>query len=162
VARGIERDVLPVCRDHGMGVLVWSPLNGGWLSGAYADATVPSGSRAERWKARSGRGWDDARPEVRAKRKVVADLAAVADEAGLPLSHLALAFSHAHPAVSAAIIGPRTLDQLDDMLAAADVRLGADVLDAIDAVVPPGTDVDAESDRGWTPPWLTDTRLRRR
>jgi aryl-alcohol dehydrogenase-like predicted oxidoreductase len=164
VARGIERDVLPVCRAHGMGVLVWGPLNGGWLSGAYGDSTgdAPEGSRAQRWKARSGRGWDDSRAEVRTKRAVVAALGELADQAGMPLSHLALAFSHTHPAVTAAIIGPRTMAQLDDMLAAADVRLSPEVLDAIDEIVAPGSDVDPECDRGWHAPWLSDAKLRRR
>jgi aryl-alcohol dehydrogenase-like predicted oxidoreductase len=78
------------------------------------------------------------------------------------MPHLAVAFSHAHPAVTSSIIGPRTSEQLDDMLAAARVRLDADTLDAIDAIVPPGTDVDPACDRGWIPPWLADPRLRRR
>jgi aryl-alcohol dehydrogenase-like predicted oxidoreductase len=160
--RGIERDVLPVCRTHGMGVLVWGPLNSGWLGGGYRRDRSPEGSRASRWKARSGKGWDDARPEVQRKLDLVEALDAVAREAGMPLSHLAIAFSHAHPGVTSTIIGPRTGDQLDDMLAAADVRLDADTLDAIDALVAPGTDVDAECDRGWVPPWITDARQRRR
>jgi aryl-alcohol dehydrogenase (NADP+) len=160
--RGIERDVLPVCARHGMGVLVWSPLNGGWLAGGYRRDRSPEGARATRWQARSGRGWDATRPEVQRKLELVDALDAVAAEAGVPLSHLALAFSHAHPAVSSTIIGPRTGEQLDDMLAAAQVRLDADTLDAVDALVPPGTDVDPTCDRGWVPPWLADPRQRRR
>lgn len=160
--RGIERDVLPVCRAHGMGVLVWSPLNGGWLSGRYRRDEWPSGTRAQRWAARSGRGWDRSRPEVQQKLELIERLDDIARDAGLPLSHLALAFSHAHPAVSSSIIGPRTQEQLDDMLAAASVHLDHDVLDAIDAVVAPGVDVDPSCDRGWVPPWISDARLRRR
>jgi aryl-alcohol dehydrogenase-like predicted oxidoreductase len=160
--RGIERDVLPVCRQHGMGVLVWGPLNGGWLSGKYRRDAWPEGARSERWKARSGRGWDTARPEVQRKLELLDRLDEVARQAGLPMSHLAVAFSHAHPAVTSSIIGPRTAEQLDDMLAAARVRLDGDVLDAIDAIVPPGTDIDPACDRGWVPPWLADARLRRR
>ncbi|HEX7094555.1 MAG TPA: aldo/keto reductase, partial [Acidimicrobiales bacterium] len=160
--RGIERDVLPVCARFGMGVLVWSPLNGGWLSGRYGRDRWPSGTRAERWQARSGRGWDRQRPEVQRKLDLLDSLEAIARDAGLPLSHLALAFSHAHPAVTASLVGPRTHEQLDDMLAAADVHLDHDVLDAIDAVVAPGDVVDPSCDRGWIPPWISDPRLRRR
>jgi aryl-alcohol dehydrogenase-like predicted oxidoreductase len=161
-ARGIERDVLPVCQRHGMGVLVWGPLNSGWLGGGYRRDRAPEGSRSTRWKARSGRGWDESRAAVQRKLDLLDQLDAVAAAAGLPLSHLAIAFSHAHPGVTSTIIGPRTAEQLDDMLAAADARLDADTLDAIDAVVAPGTDVDADCDRGWIAPWLTDPRQRRR
>jgi aryl-alcohol dehydrogenase-like predicted oxidoreductase len=160
--RGIERDVLPVCLRHGMGVLVWGPLNGGWLGGGYRRDRTPEGGRSSRWSVRSGKGWDAARPEVQRKLDLLDKLDAIAAEAGVALSHLAIAFSHAHPGVTSTIIGPRTSEQLDDMLAAADVRLDADTLDAIDALVDPGSDVDPECDRGWSPPWLTDVRQRRR
>jgi aryl-alcohol dehydrogenase (NADP+) len=145
-----------------MGVLVWGPLNGGWLAGGYRRDHTPEGSRSSRWRARSGKGWDDARPEVQRKFDLVESLDAIAANAGLPLSHLAIAFSHAHPAVTSTIIGPRTSEQLDDMLAAAQVRVDDDTLDAIDALVPPGTDVDPECDRGFIPPWISDARQRRR
>jgi len=159
LARHIERDLLPACTRHGMGVMVWGPLNSGWLTGKYRDA-APAGSRALRW---TGRPWfDDARPEVARKREVVEALAQLAEDAGLPLAHLALAFTLEHPAVSATIIGPRTMEQLDDLLAAADVRLTADVLDRIDELVPPGTTVDPAADTGWQPPWLADPGARRR
>jgi aryl-alcohol dehydrogenase-like predicted oxidoreductase len=160
--RGIERDILPVCRRLGMGVLVWGPLNGGWLSGAYRRDRSPEGSRATRWQARSGRGWDRSRPEVQRKLELLDELDGVGAAAGVPLSHLAIAFSHAHPAVTSTIIGPRTMAQLDDMLAAASVRLDGSTLDVLDRIVAPGTDVDPECDRGWIPPWLADARLRRR
>jgi aryl-alcohol dehydrogenase-like predicted oxidoreductase len=160
--RGIEREVLPVCRRHGMGVLVWGPLNGGWLAGGYRRDREPEGTRATRWQARSGRGWDRTRPEVQRKLELLDELDGVATAAGVPLSHLAIAFSHAHPGVTATIIGPRTSEQLDDMLSAGAIRLDTDTLDAIDRIVPPGTDVDSDCDRGWVPPWFTDARLRRR
>jgi aryl-alcohol dehydrogenase-like predicted oxidoreductase len=161
-ARSIEREVLPVCQRHGMGVLVWGPLNSGWLAGGYRHDRSPEGTRASRWRARSGRAWDRTRPEVQRKLDLVDALDGVAAEAGMPLSHLAIAFSHAHPGVTSTIIGPRTTEQLDDMLAATTARLDADTLDAIDRLVPPGTDIDAECDRGWVPPWIADARLRRR
>lgn len=162
LARGIERDVLPTCARHGMGVLVWGPLNSGWLSGKYGGGVVPAGSRGERWAARSGKGWQVARGPVQRKLELVDALGALAAEHGLSLLHLALAFSIEHPAVSSSILGPRTMEQLDQQLAAADLRLAPEVLDAIDALVPPGTNVDHEADAGWVPPWIADARLRRR
>jgi aryl-alcohol dehydrogenase-like predicted oxidoreductase len=163
LARGIEREVLPVCERYGMGVLVWGPLNSGWLTGKYTrGATAPEGSRAERWAARQGRAWNLEREPVQRKHDAVDALTALAAEAGLSLSHLALAFTLAHPAVTSTIIGPRTMAQLDDLLGAADLHLGADVLDAIDAIVPPGVNLDHDADSGWIPPWLTDASQRRR
>lgn len=162
LARHVERDLLPACRRHGMGVMVWGPLNSGWLTGKYRrGAGLPAGSRGERWAARSA-AFDDERPEVAHKHRVVAELAALADEAGLPLAHLALAFTLEHPAVSSSIIGPRTMEQLDDLLGAADVRLDPGVLDRIDELVPPGTTVDPVTDTGWHPRWLSDPSARRR
>lgn len=162
LARHVERDLLPACNRYGMGVMVWGPLNSGWLTGKYrAGAAAPAGSRGERWSARSA-GFDAARPEVVHKHRVVEELAVLADESGLSLAHLALAFTFEHPAVSSSIIGPRTMEQLDDLLAAADVRLDADVLDCIDELVPPGTTVDPAADTGWQPRWLSDPSARRR
>jgi aryl-alcohol dehydrogenase-like predicted oxidoreductase len=160
--RGIESDVLPVCMHHGMGVLVWSPLNSGWLTGKYRRDAIPGGSRAERWQARSGRSWDERRAPVRRKHDLVEALEQLAADAGCSLTHLAMAFSHHHPGVTATIVGPRTMEQLDDVLAGADLRLTTDVLDRIDELVPPGINVDHDADSGWIPPWLTDARLRRR
>jgi len=161
-ARQIERDVLPVCQRHGMGVLVWGPLNSGWLTGKYArDAPPPAGSRATRW-AQAGPAFDPARAEVARKLDLLDALRKLAAEAGLPLAHLALAFTLEHPAVSSTIIGPRTAAQLDDLIGAADVVLAPEVLDRIDALVAPGTAVDLASDSGWRPPWLVDATLRRR
>jgi aryl-alcohol dehydrogenase-like predicted oxidoreductase len=158
VARGIERAVLPACSRHGMGVIAWSPLNGGWLTGRYRkDAPLPPGGRASRMPER----FSASRPEVAAKLDVVESLVALADEVGIPLTHLALAFVLTHPAVTAAIIGPRTMEHLTGTLGAPAVALSDEVLDRIDAIVAPGTTVDP-SDEGWTPPALSDAWRRRR
>ena len=160
--RGIERDVLPTCARYGIGVLVWGPLNSGWLSGKYNGGVVPSGSRGERWAARSGLGWQLDRAPVQRKIALIDALAALASEHDLTLLQLALAFSVEHPAVTSSIIGPRTMEQLDQQLTAVDVKLSPELLDAIDALVPPGTNVDHDADAGWVPPWITDARERRR
>jgi aryl-alcohol dehydrogenase-like predicted oxidoreductase len=152
--RGIEREVLPVCGRHGIGVLTWSPLSGGWLTGKYRrDDPAPAGSRG----ATNPDHFDGGNP---AKFDAVERLAAIAADAGLTLTQLALAWAAAHPAVSSVLIGPRTEAQLDELLTAADVVLDADVLDAIDAVVPPGTDLNP-ADTGWVPPGLTPAARRR-
>ena len=154
LTRGIERDVLPVARERGMGVLVWSPLSGGWLTGKYTrDRPAPAGSRADTNPDHFDGG--NAR-----KLDAVEQLATVAAEAGVPLTHLALAWATEHPAVTAALIGPRTEDQLADLLGAADLRLSTDVLDAIDAVVAPGVNLNP-ADVGWTPPGLGRDARRR-
>jgi aryl-alcohol dehydrogenase-like predicted oxidoreductase len=164
--RHIELDVLPGCAQYGMGVIVWSPLNGGWLTGKYRQGQAPpEGSRGERYPKRFGatpvtRRWDLSRTPPHRKMELVEELAPVADKAGLSLTHLAQAFVLAHPAVTSAIIGPRTMQQLEDALAGADVRLDDDTLDAIDEIVPPGATLD-DADRGWDPPWL-DRSARRR
>ncbi|HTT86458.1 MAG TPA: aldo/keto reductase [Acidimicrobiales bacterium] len=158
LARTIEAAVLPTCERYGMGVIAWSPLNGGWLTGRYRkDAPLPEGGRASRAPDR----FSTARPEVAAKLDRIEDLVQVAEKAGVPLTHLALAFVLSHPAVTAAIIGPRTMEQLQGALGAAEVSLSDEVLDQIDAVVPPGTAVDP-SDMGWTPPAVADAWRRRR
>jgi aryl-alcohol dehydrogenase-like predicted oxidoreductase len=155
--RGIETHVLPVTGQYGLGVLVWSPLASGWLSGAVREgreiATHRSAVLPERF--------DLSIPANRARLDAVEQLAKVADEAGLTMIQLALGFVTAHPAVTSAIIGPRTLDHLHSQLAAADTVLSADVLDAIDAIVPPGTDL-APHEKFDTPPSLLDPSLRRR
>jgi aryl-alcohol dehydrogenase-like predicted oxidoreductase len=156
LVRGIEADVLPVCRSHGMGVIAWSPLAGGWLSGRE-DVTKPGSNRAERIPAR----FDMAIPANQAKLEAAGRLAEVARDAGMDPIHLALAFVVNHPAVTAAIIGSRTMEQLESQLGAADVDLDAAVLDRIDAIVPPGTNLNP-ADAGYTPPSLTDVSQRRR
>ena len=150
--------MLPTCERYGMGVIAWSPLNGGWLTGRYRkDAPLPEGGRASRLPDR----FAPSRPEVATKLEHIEDLVQVAEKAGVPLTHLALAFVLTHPAVTAAIIGPRTMEHLQGALGAAEVSLSDEVLDQIDAIVPPGTTVDP-SDLGWTSPALADAWRRRR
>ncbi|WP_411099127.1 aldo/keto reductase [Streptomyces sp. x-45] len=155
--RGIESHVLPVTEQYGLGVLVWSPLASGWLSGAVRAGREITTHRSAFLPER----FDTARPANRARLDAVEKLSAVADEAGLTLIQLALGFVTAHPAVTAALVGPRTLDHLHSQLAAADTVLSDDVLDAIDAIVPPGTDLAAEEKLDATPS-LLDPALRRR
>ncbi len=155
LVRGVEREVLPLCERYGLGVIPWSPLAGGWLSGKYHHGE--QGHRASRLPQR----YDLSLPGNRAKADAVEKLVALADGAGVPLVHLAIAFVIRHPAVSAAIVGPRTMDQLEGQLGAADVVLSADVLDAIDGIVPPGTNLN-DADAGWRPPHLDDPASRRR
>jgi aryl-alcohol dehydrogenase-like predicted oxidoreductase len=160
--RHIERDVLPTCARYGMGTMVWSPLNGGFLTGKYRrGSAAPPGSRAGRWPS-SETKFNESRTQVKAKFAAVEKLQTLADDADLPLSHLALSFAVEHPAVTAALIGPRTMEQLDGLLGAADVSLSPEILDEIDAIVPPGADLDPMTDAGWTPPWLLDASFRRR
>ena len=158
LVRGIEADLLPVAQQFGMGVLPWSPLAGGWLTGRYRKGQdAPESSRAQRIPAR----YDLSTPENQRKLDAAEDLAQLAEQAGLSMVHLALAFTLAHPAVTSPIIGPRTMDQLETQLGAADVVLTADVLDRIDEIVPPGTTI-AAADAGYAPPALADASLRRR
>ncbi|NJP43686.1 aldo/keto reductase [Actinacidiphila epipremni] len=158
LARGIEREVLPVAQRYGLAVLSWSPLAGGWLSGRYRKgAEQPTSSRADRQTARFDIGSD----ENAAKLAAADALAQLADEAGLTLVQLALAFVLEHPAITSAIIGPRTFEQLEGALGADKITLDRDVLDRIDEIVPPGVNLVAR-DGGYTPPALTDPALRRR
>jgi aryl-alcohol dehydrogenase-like predicted oxidoreductase len=158
IARGSERDVLPVCQQYGLGVIPWSPLGGGWLSGRYREGQeVPQSRRATRIPRR----FDLALPENQRKLEAVEQLARLAEQAGLTLVELAIAFVIQHPAVTAAIIGPRTTDQLEGQLRALDVSLDDELLDRIDEIVPPGTTINP-ADAGWTPPALADASLRRR
>ena len=158
LVRGIEADLLPVAQHYGMGVLPWSPLAGGWLSGRYRKGgDAPGSHRAERMPAR----YDLSDPANQAKLDAAERLAQLAEEAGLSLIHLALAFTLAHPAVTAPIIGPRTAEHLESQLGAADVTLSPDVLDRIDEIVPPGTTLSA-ADQGYVAPAVRDPRLRRR
>jgi aryl-alcohol dehydrogenase-like predicted oxidoreductase len=162
--RHIELDVLTVCNTWRMGVIVWSPLAGGWLSGKYRrGADAPADSRAVRFRQRGSpvaRRFDTSVPENQRKLDLVEDLATVAHKAGISLTQMAMAFTLAHPAVTSAIIGPRTPEQLQGLLEGADTRLGEDTLDAIDDFVAPGTLV-FDFDRGWSPPWMERTARRR-
>lgn len=155
--RGIESHVLPATEHYGLGVLVWSPLASGWLSGAIREGREMTTSRAGLMPQR----FDTTIPSNRAKLDAVEQLVSVAEEAGLTLIQLALGFVTAHPGVTSAIIGPRTVDHLRSQLAAADTVLSADVLDAIDEIVAPGVDL-APDEKFDTPPSLLDASLRRR
>jgi aryl-alcohol dehydrogenase-like predicted oxidoreductase len=157
LVRGIETEVLPTCERYGMGVIPWSPLAGGFLSGKYRKGSDARSQRAERMPER----YDVTRPENQGKLEAAEQLALLAEEAGLSLIHLALAFVLRHPAITSAIVGPRTLEQLEGQLGAEDVHLTDDVLDRIDQIVPPGTTVNP-ADAGWRPPHLDDASSRRR
>lgn len=148
--RGIEREVLPVCERYGMGAMVWSPLAQGLLTGRYRKGQATDSRRA------GFRHMSDER-----RLDAVERLIPVARDAGMSLTHLAMAFAIAHPGVTSAILGPRTEQQLDDLLAGAEITLDDDVLDRIDAIVPPGTDVGA-LDMAYNPPAVLRPALRRR
>ncbi|WP_329065172.1 aldo/keto reductase [Streptomyces sp. NBC_01429] len=152
LTRGIEREVLPVCERYGMGTLVWSPLAGGLLTGRYR-----KGEQAETHRARYGfKHLTDER-----RLDVVEQLIPLVEEAGMPLTHLAMAFAITHPGVTSAIIGPRTMEHLDNLLAGAEITLSDEILDRIDAIVPPGTDIGT-LDMAYAPPAIQRTALRRR
>jgi aryl-alcohol dehydrogenase-like predicted oxidoreductase len=157
LVRGIEAAVLPVCEQYGLGVIAWSPLAGGWLSGRFRKGEAPTSRRAERLPHR----YDLSRPENQRKLDAADRLAVLAEQAGMTLIELALAFVLEHPAVAAAIIGPRTMEHLESQLGAAEKRLDAELLDRIDEIVPPGTNLNP-ADAGWVPPALESPRLRRR
>jgi aryl-alcohol dehydrogenase-like predicted oxidoreductase len=157
LVRGVEDDLLPTAERHGMGVIPWSPLAGGWLSGGWRKGQEPPAStRAQRLPAR----YDLSLPENRRKLDAADALARVAEEADISLIHLALAFVIRHPAVTAAIIGPRTMEQLESQLGASEVELSADVLDRVDEIVAPGTNVNP-ADAGWQNPDLEPAARRR-
>jgi len=158
LARGIETEVLPTTQRYGMGVLPWSPLAGGWLSGRYRKGVdAPTSGRAARMPAR----YDLDDPANQTKLDAADALGALADEHGISLVHMAIAFVMEHPGVTSAIIGPRTMEQLESQLGAAKLRLSTEVLDAIDAIVPPGTTINT-ADAGYAPPSLSEVTLRRR
>jgi aryl-alcohol dehydrogenase-like predicted oxidoreductase len=158
LVRGIEADVLPTCQRYGMGVIPWSPLAGGWLSGKWRlGAEELTSHRANRVPAR----YDLAVPGNQKKLEAADALGRLADEAGISLVDMALAFVIRNPAVTSAIIGPRTMDQLTSQLGSVDVQLGDDVLDRIDEIVPPGQNF-TWADAGYTPPMVADARARRR
>jgi aryl-alcohol dehydrogenase-like predicted oxidoreductase len=150
LTRAIEYDVLPTCLRYGMGVLSYSPLAGGWLSGRYRKGQEASGSGSpvRSRLARAG-AFDSANPANAAKLDAADALGALADEAGLTLIQLATAFVIRHPAVTSAIIGPRTAGHLDGYLAADGITLSGDVLDRIDQIVPPGVTIDV-ADNMWS------------
>jgi aryl-alcohol dehydrogenase-like predicted oxidoreductase len=157
LVRGIERDVLPVAEQFGMGVLTWGPLSGGWLSGRYrVGAEVRATHRADRVPARYDLGTE----ENQRKLQRVEALALLAEEHGMSLIEMSIAFVLSHPAVTSAIIGPRTMEQLESQLPAADVVLDPALLDRIDEIVPPGVNVNP-ADGGWVSPALEPSARRR-
>ena len=158
LVRGVEAEVLPVCQELGMGVISWSPLAGGWLTGRWRQGQEPpTSTRAERLPMR----YDLSRPANQRKLEATEALAQLAEEAGMSLIHLAIAFVLEHPAVTAAIVGPRTMEQLESQLGAAELRLDPELLDRIDAIVPPGTNFSF-ADAGFIPPAIESPALRRR
>jgi aryl-alcohol dehydrogenase-like predicted oxidoreductase len=157
LVRGVEADVLPTCQRHGMGVIPWSPLAGGWLSGRYRkNAELPTSSRAERLPHR----FDLTIPANQRKLEAADALAVLADEAGMSLVELAIAWVINHPAVTAAIIGPRTMEHLESQLPAAEISLEPSLLDRIDEIVEPGVNV-SPGDDGFTNPALERAARRR-
>ncbi len=158
LARGVEADLLPVAERYGMGVIPWSPLNGGWLTGRFRKGRdAPDNHRSQMMAGQS----DLSKPENQAKLDAAEALALLAEETGVTLVHLALAFVLQHPGVTAPIVGPRTMEQLETQLGATEVTLSTDVLDRIDEIVPPGVNLSA-GDAGHVPPSLLDPFLRRR
>jgi aryl-alcohol dehydrogenase-like predicted oxidoreductase len=160
LARGIEFDVLPTCARYGMGVISWSPLNGGWLTGRWrkgTEDTTPTSPARQRLMANR---YDLSLPENRRKLEAAEQLAQLADEAGIPLVQLAIAWAADHPAVTAPIIGPRTMEQLEGQLPAADLVLDQALLDRIDEIVPPGVNLNP-ADGGWVNPSLQPQARRR-
>jgi aryl-alcohol dehydrogenase-like predicted oxidoreductase len=157
LVRGIEADVLPTAQRHGMGVIPWSPLAGGWLSGRYRKGQdTPSSSRSARIPAR----YDLNLPGNQRKFEAADQLGRLADEAGLPLIEIAIAFVINHPAVTSAIIGPRTMEHLQSQLPAATRQLDAGLLDRIDEIVPPATNFNS-ADSGYANPALEPSARRR-
>ncbi len=146
--RWIERDLLPTCQKLNMGTLVWSPLNGGWLSGAYRKS---AGQRNEGRAARAPARYDLSDPANQQKVDIVESLVEIAEGVGVSLAHLAIAWVLHHPAVTSAIIGPRVLEHLTTLLGAEDITLSAEVLDKIDALVPPGRTVTPDEAKWETP-----------
>jgi aryl-alcohol dehydrogenase (NADP+) len=149
--RGIEREVLPVAQQYGMGILAWGPLGQGMLTGRVRRGQDTDVTRAELFTA------------FRDERRLdaVERLIPLNEEAGHSMPHLAMAFAISHPAVTSALLGARTMEQLDDLLAGVDVVLSDDVLDRIDEIVPPGTDIGT-LDQAYVPPAIQKTELRRR
>ncbi|MFC6162506.1 aldo/keto reductase [Kribbella jiaozuonensis] len=155
LTRRPEASVFPVAQRHNLGVLTFGPLNGGWLSGR---ANQASSHRATTRPS----SYDPSTPTGQAKTAAVTKLAALAAEVGVTLPQLAIAFVRAHPAVTSVLIGPRTQDHLDSLLPAAELELTGDVLDQIDEIVAPGTELDPADNYAATPPAIEHARLRRR
>jgi aryl-alcohol dehydrogenase-like predicted oxidoreductase len=157
LVRGVEADVLPTCRRHRMGVIPWSPLAAGWLSGRWRKGAEDLTSRRAQMMPRR---YDLSLPENQRKLDAADALLRLTEEAGMTLIELALAFVIRHPAVTAAIIGPRSMEQLESQLGAVDVELSDEILDRVDEIVPPGVNVNP-ADAGYENPALRPAALRR-
>lgn len=149
--RGIEREVLPVAQRYGLGTLVWSPLAGGMLTGRFRKGQQTDLARATMFRHNQ----DERRIDA------VEQIVALSEESGIRMTHLAMAFAIAHPGVTSALIGPRSMEQLDDLLEGVDVALSDELLDRIDEIVPPGSDV-GRLDQQYNPPAVLEPVLRRR
>jgi aryl-alcohol dehydrogenase-like predicted oxidoreductase len=151
--RSAEREVLPACQRYGMGTLVWSPMAQGMLTGRYRRGNQSAPTRFP----------GIPQPQFADERRldIIEQLVPLAEKASLPMTHLAMAFAIAHPGVTSAIIGPRTMAHLDDLLAGAEVTLDDETLDRIDEIAPPGTDI-AFNDAAYTPPAISEVSQRRR
>lgn len=158
LARGIERALLPVVQQFGLGALTWSPLAGGWLSGRWRrGAKVEASSRIGKMTSRH----DPESAVNRRKRQAAEQLLDLAEAAGLSLVEMSIAWVLSHPGVSSVIVGPRTTDQLVSQLRAPSIALDDDLLDEIDAIVSPGITLN-QADAGYAPPSITDAAARRR
>jgi aryl-alcohol dehydrogenase-like predicted oxidoreductase len=158
LVRGVEAEILPTCERYGMGVITWGPLAGGWLSGQWRKGRDQvSSTRVHRVPDR----YDLSTPANQRKLDATEALVQLAEEAGLTLIHMAIAFVLHHRAITSAIIGPRTAEHLASQLGAAEVKLSTDILDKIDSIVTPGTDF-SWIDRGLIPPEIVHAKLRRR
>ncbi|GAA2178400.1 aldo/keto reductase [Brooklawnia cerclae] len=156
LVRGIEEDVLPTVQRYGMGTLTYSPLDGGWLSGRWRKNAASTPTSA----ARPGARFDMSTAANQRKLDLVEELATVAEQAGIPLLQMAIAFVINHPGVTAAIVGPRTMQHLESYLPAADITLPADVLDRIDAIVAPGVTVNPDDNSYGAHELLPEARRR--
>jgi aryl-alcohol dehydrogenase-like predicted oxidoreductase len=162
LTRAIEYDVLPSCLRYGMGVLTYSPLAGGWLSGRYRKGQQISGPGSAARAQRFPGVYESTNPANAAKLDAADALGALADEAELTLIQMAIAFVTRHPAVTSAIIGPRTMEHLESYLAADGIDLSSDLLDRIDAIVPPGDTVNVADNMWGTSTSTLDAAFRRR
>ena len=158
--RRVEREVLPLCRQFGMGAIVWSPLNAGWLTGTRRRETDETGAKTRRARLLPHL-FDMTDPDNLRKFDILDELGVITAELGMSLPHLSLAWALEHPAVTATIIGPRTMEHLEGLLGAEAVRIPADVLDRIDELLPPGTNV-RYADDPFTETSLADAAQRRR
>lgn len=157
LTRGVESAVLPTCVRHGMAVVAWSPLRGNVLSGRYHNGATDTSSPRKVMR----RLFDLEAPGTAERLEVAAKLAAVAEEFGMSLVHMAIAFVLCHPAITSVILGPRTPEQLTDLLAGTHVRLSDELLDRIDEIVIPGTNVPSWEVFGSNPA-LLELNSRRR